>query len=147
MIEVLKLESIRYRLYLRCQILHFHNKHTSTSIISTPFLPSRKCAYYKWAQYTFISKSQKYENPERVETKFFFDGFWVPGPRNPGRYARFYGIENLKHVTWHKVTDNVYEDFNGFQKCTKDHYPMHACMKNYAPDGNIQFREDSRRYY
>ena len=95
---------------------------------------------------TEIKKCLKYNHPERAETKFFFDGFWVPGPRNPGRYARFYGIENLKHVTWHRVTQNIYEDFNGFEKCTKNHYPMHACLRNYAPDGNIQFREDSRIY-
>ena len=91
-------------------------------------------------------KCLKYNLPERAEPKFFFDGFWVPGPRNPGRYARFYGIENLKHVTWHRVTQNIYEDFNGFEKCTKDHYPLHACLRNYAPDGNIQFRDDSRIY-
>ena len=87
----------------------------------------------------------KFDHPERAETKFFLDGFWVPCPRNPGRYARFYGVENLKHVTWHRVTDAVYENFNGFKNCSKNHYPIHSCLSSYAPDGNIQFRDDYLR--
>ena len=60
------LESIRYRLYLRCEILEFPKKAHFPKIsfspkigtfpkISTPILASRKFAYYEWSKYSEVT--------------------------------------------------------------------------------------------
>ena len=46
----------------------------------------------------------------RAHTKTFLDSFWIPSPNNPGRAARFYGRENLKHVSWHPGRKIAYDN-------------------------------------
>ena len=45
----------------------------------------------------------------RAHTKTFLDSFWIPSPNNPGRTARWYGRENLKHVSWHPGRKIAYD--------------------------------------
>ena len=81
---------------------------------------------------------------DRARTMINLDGFYVPGPDNPGKYGRTYGSEILRHVLHIKSSTNAYNDQKAkFKECGT--VPEHACLNQYPPDGNIQFRNDQRR--
>ena len=46
----------------------------------------------------------------RPRTLIKLDGFYVPGPDNPGKYGRTYGSEILRHVLHVKSSTNAYND-------------------------------------
>ena len=45
-------------------------------------------------------------------------GFWINAAKNPGRYARQFGKEYLKHVPW-QLADKVDHNLNlfSYEKC------------------------------
>ena len=85
---------------------------------------------------------------KRPATKASFDDQLVELPRNPGLYARNrYGHEIYKHAEhWLSVHVrrtasgwNEYHPSGVFGICS--HPGHHACLKQYAADGNLQFSD------
>jgi len=92
------------------------------------------------------------------ETSIFMEGRWTKVPKNPARHLRGLSSNYLKHATWTLVGDRKISDTPKFGECgkipegkTKNYFnsdgiktlPYHACLNQYAADGNMQFSHPS----